>query len=249
MNLSSKLTLIGLLVLIAALTACTGAGGFRDPNLIVGSGTAATETREVSAFNGINVSGSGELIITQGDAVSLEIIADDNILPVLTSDINNEGILDLGAREGTSISPVTNIVYRVTVTDLTSIETSGGIQVTFTNAFISENMRFVSSGESTVSSSTFNVNVVSIETSGNATYTLAGEGNTLSLSTSGLSVFNGRDFVVESATLDMSGEASSTVNATDTLNIEISGEAIVRYVGNPAITRDVSGEAQILPME
>ncbi len=54
-----------------------------------GSGIMATETREVSGYDAIEIEGYGNLIITQGETESLEIEAEDNILPHITTKVRN----------------------------------------------------------------------------------------------------------------------------------------------------------------
>jgi hypothetical protein len=69
-----------------------------------GSGNIVTEPRDVSDFTSISLSGSGQLRVEQGDAESLTIAADDNLLPLLTSEVK-DGRLSLGVKRGASIRP------------------------------------------------------------------------------------------------------------------------------------------------
>jgi len=77
-----------------------------------GSGTMATETRDVSGFDEIDLGGSGRVLIAVTGTESLTIEAEDNILPLLTTEVRN-GRLELGAKQ--SISPTREIVYTITV--------------------------------------------------------------------------------------------------------------------------------------
>jgi hypothetical protein len=65
---------------LAALLLLTGC------SVVNGSGQTKSETRTVSGFTGIELSGTGEVTIEQGDAESLTVEADDNVLPALTSE-------------------------------------------------------------------------------------------------------------------------------------------------------------------
>ena len=71
-------------------------------SVINGSGHVETETRQVSGFTGIDLAGSGEVTIEQGDAESLTIEADDNVLPALTSKVS-DSTLKLGKKPGTTV--------------------------------------------------------------------------------------------------------------------------------------------------
>ena len=81
--------------------------------MVNGSGHVETETRQVSGFTGIDLAGSGEVTIEQGDAESLTIEADDNVLPELTSEVS-DSVLTLGTKPGTTVRTLNPIRYRVT---------------------------------------------------------------------------------------------------------------------------------------
>ena len=89
-----------------------------------GSGTLKTETRPVSNFSAIELSGSGNLVIEQTGTESLAIEAEDNILPLLTSDAS-AGTLHLGEKDNNIVMETKPISYRLTVRDLRSLTVSG----------------------------------------------------------------------------------------------------------------------------
>ncbi len=70
---------------------------------VVGSGTVVTASRSVSDFHGVSVSGVGQLVLENAGTESLTITADDNILPLLESEVRN-GVLMLGPRPNTNLS-------------------------------------------------------------------------------------------------------------------------------------------------
>ena len=94
------------------------------PNVVRGSGKLATESRTISGFTRIVVNGSGDAQITLGDSESLSIEAEDNILPLITSDVVN-GTLTLGFKNNTSVSTTRPIRFTITVKSLNSIELNG----------------------------------------------------------------------------------------------------------------------------
>src|SRR5215510_2714711 len=94
-----------------------------NPTTINGSGKAATDTRSVSGFSSVEVSGSGELQIEQTGTESLAISADDNLLQYHTADVRG-GQLTLGMKNG-SYGTLTPVVYKLTVKSLNGIVLSG----------------------------------------------------------------------------------------------------------------------------
>ena len=95
-----------LLAIVAVLLLPTGC------SVVSGSGQVASETRPVSGFTGIDLSGTGEVIIEQGETESLTIEADDNVLPVLTSEVE-DSVLRLDQKPRTTVQTRNPIRYRV----------------------------------------------------------------------------------------------------------------------------------------
>jgi Putative auto-transporter adhesin, head GIN domain len=104
-------------LLMLALVSCT----FAQTR---GSGKIISETRDVSGFTGITLESTGNITITQGESESLSIETDDNLLPLLTSKIEN-GVLVLSTQDNTYIEPSKGIRYTITVKSLKSLEISG----------------------------------------------------------------------------------------------------------------------------
>jgi len=106
--------------LLVALTmgACAG------PGLTQGSGHVRSESRTVQGFDQVVLTGSGELTITQGGAESLTIEAEDNILPLLRSDVSG-GRLTLGGKDNAGFSATQPIRYKLAVKNLHAVSVSG----------------------------------------------------------------------------------------------------------------------------
>ncbi len=57
------------------------------PGGTAGSGTAKTETRPVAGFTSIELAGTGDVQVKQTGTESLTVTADDNLLPLLTTEV------------------------------------------------------------------------------------------------------------------------------------------------------------------
>src|SRR5215813_5905912 len=105
------------LLLALVATACS-MGGVR------GSGNVVEESREVRGFSSVQLEGAGDLIIDQTGENSLKIRADDNLLPLLTSEVRGSELV-LGTKRFTSINPSKKVVYNITVKSLDGISIAG----------------------------------------------------------------------------------------------------------------------------
>jgi hypothetical protein len=85
-TISSKL-----LVVLTAIMLLVSACGIAP---VFGSGKIVTETRQVSGFDKVSVSGGGELIIIQDGTESVTVETDDNLMQYLVAEVRG-GTLDL----------------------------------------------------------------------------------------------------------------------------------------------------------
>lgn len=189
-----------------------------------GSGTAKTETRSVSGFSSITFSGVGTLNITQTGTESLTVSADDNLLPLLTSNVSN-GTLTLGVKPGNSINPSKPIVYTLTIKNLEQLTLSGAGAINAKD----------------IKPTTLNVIL-----SGAGKMTISGSAQSQTALVSGLGSYNAKDFTTDSAQVTISGAGSATVTVNKALTAIVSGAGSVTYYGSPPqVTKTISGAGSV----
>lgn len=188
-----------------------------------GSGHVVSEPREVRDFTGVVLAGIGELTIEQTGTESLTIQAEDNILPLLTSDVSS-GTLRLGTRSNTSITTTEPIIYRLTVKDLDSLTVSG-------------------SGDATALD--LQTGAFTVDVSGSGNVTVGGTATTQDVSISGSGTYTAEDLASNAAEVTISGSGNAVVRVSETLDATISGSGSVAYIGDPAVSQRVSGSGTI----
>lgn len=186
---------------------------------VKGSGIVKTEARDVSGFSAIALSGKGHLVLKQTGKESLTITAEDNLLPLLETKVSR-GTLELGTAEGRSIAPTKDIDYVIEVKNLDAIEISG---------------------MSRVEASGIRTKKLTVSISGMGDVAVDGKADALRLDVSGAGRFRGEGFAVKTASIDESGTGEIVVNASEALDVEISGAGKVEYLGSPKVTQSVSG--------
>ncbi len=182
-----------------------------DGDTVVGSGVVASEEREVGAFHGVVASGVGRIEIRHGAIESLRVTADDNILPLLTSEVSN-GLLILGT-EG----PFRNdqdIVFEVTVRELDSLTLAGVLGVEITDL---DTARF------------------DVEIGGVSQVTVAGRADHQTVTVAGVSRYDARELASRTVSIDLSGPSSAVVRVSDQLSGSCRGGATLEYIGNPTV--------------
>jgi len=210
---------------------------------VYGSGNVKTEPRAVSGFTAVALSGIGHLTIQQTGAESLSIEAEDNILPLLTSDVSG-GRLTLGVKPFTSISPTKPINYTLTVKVLSEVEVSGAGDVV-ASGLTASNMRLTISGSGSTTLTNLSTSSTTVSVSGSGVVTLSGQTQSQDVTISGTGSYRTGDFASKTAKVEVSGEGDVLVRVSDTLNAHVSGSGTVEYIGNPTVTKSISGTGAV----
>ena len=193
-------------------------------SITTGSGTVASESRAVSGFHAVEISGAGELSIEQTGTESLTISAEQDILPRLTSEVS-DGTLKLGTKRLAFLRATKPIRYTLTVKDLTQIAISGS---------------------GTVRVSKLKTPSLRVDISGSGKVTAAGTADAQELDISGSGTYEAAELTGKTAKIRVSGSGNATVNVTDALDVRISGSGSVTYSGNPQVSQEVSGSGKLI---
>ena len=125
-------TVLTTLIAALGLVGCDGQGPTSPTQALIGSGVLVTETRPIGPISEVSVNGACHLIIDQHGPETVEITAEDNILPQLRVDISS-GRLLLGPGTGSNFEATRGVVFRVGARALRAIEASGASLVETTN--------------------------------------------------------------------------------------------------------------------
>ncbi len=211
-----------------ALALSWACGGYTEyvTTTAVGSGRLVTESRPAGGFTAVSVSGAGHLIIEQTGVESLQVTAEDNILPFVRTEVRGERLF-LGFEPGVSVNTTRGVEYRVTVAELSEIEASGASRV--------EVLR-VDTGE------------LIARISGASGYTAAGIADDHRIDLSGASRCEAGDLVSREVAASLSGASYCLVHVQDRLVVSASGASILEYIGHPVLEANVSGGSVVRPI-
>ena len=232
-----------IIYLIAGLSALAGGvascGG--GPLSVRGSGNVVSEAREVSGFDKIALDGSGTVRIEVTGSESLTIEAEDNLLPYLTSDVD-EGTLELGSSR--TITATEEIVYTIEVVSLAEVRIGGSGDVTVPGVS-GDRLEVDISGSGSFESPGIEVDSFVGGISGSGGIEVSGAAGSLDVSISGSGAFAGADLTAKTGSVSISGSGDATVNVTDRLEAEVSGLGDIVYFGNPELDAETSGLGNI----
>jgi hypothetical protein len=222
--------LLAIAVAVLAVVGCSAG--------VVGSGRVITETRPVSGVSAVSLGGVGELTIVQGEPESLEIEAEDNIMPHIRTE-TNAGILDIGEKGG--VEPKKPIRFKLTVSRLTKVYSSGAGSVR-ADKFSSPGLLDLRvNGAGAVEFSQLECASVKVVLAGAGAVKLQGHTRNQDVEISGAANYLAGDLRTQYTKLAISGAGNARVWAMSELDVSISGMGKVDYYGNPTIKQEIAG--------
>jgi hypothetical protein len=231
--------IVGLSLLTLGLTGCIGSGGWRT---VQGSGTIHSESRAVAQFDKVSVSGSGELVISQGQEEALTIEADDNLLPLIKSEVTN-GHLRIGP-ENVNLRSTKTIRYQLKLKQIGAIHLSGSLKAE-TGPLKTESLDLHISGSGKIHIASLDTGGLSSHISGSGGIEVAGRAGNQNISISGSGDLQAADLACNEATVAISGSGHAALRVKETLSAQISGSGDVEYSGNPKVNSHTSGSGRV----
>lgn len=207
---------------------------------------AADKAFPVGAFNQVSASGSEDIIITTGKAVSVTATGPQERLDRL--DIRVDGdTLKIGHKNGNSNwnwSSGDSVVIRVALPALHGVRMSGSGDVTADSgggpAFV---VSSAGSGDANVGR--INSPSVTISTAGSGDVIAAGQCTTAKITVSGSSDINAAALKCVDADIGISGSGDVRLSATGNANIRISGSGDVVVTGGARCQSRTSGSGDV----
>jgi hypothetical protein len=210
-----------------------------------GSGNVVAETREVSGFRALEVSYPAQVFVSQGSQESLKIEAEDNLLPLLKTEVKNGTLQIFYRREnGKHVNPTKTVKVTIVVKDLADVDFSSAGELTI-EKLKTDSLDVSMSGAGNLNLDGVQVNGLGVNLSGAGTMTASGETEDLDLNISGLGDFKGGDLHGQVARVNISGAGSATVWVDRDLTAGISGAGSIRYYGSASVTKQISGVGSV----
>ena len=189
-----------------------------------GSGNRKAEKRTLASFKSVEASGAFEVNIVCQQSQSFEIEGDDNLLPIIKTDVKDG---NLRVYSNTQFSASRPIEIRISVPDLEKYISSGAGDVHISGV---KNDQLVLS----------NTGATNIEASGQTKF--------VDIESSGAGNIETNELHAERAKISVSGAANVEVYATQQLDVSVSGIGSVTYSGNPpVVNKSVSGIGTVRP--
>lgn len=234
-----KFHLSSLLMITLFLVAACDPGG-NGPR-ISGSGNVVTETRTLDAFTRIQVDGSANIVLRQEATQMVSVEADDNIVPIITTQVRNGELLIDNTQNYRTKNAVT--VY-IAIPTVSAIRIRGSSDLIGATALEGESLMIEVSGSGNVDLEVYYNEITSIAT-GSSDITLAGEVTKQDVSITGSGNYRARELSSEECFITVTGSGDGEVRVSRLLDVKVSGSGDVVYHGNPEVRSSVTGSGDL----
>ncbi|MFH1646407.1 MAG: head GIN domain-containing protein [Chloroflexota bacterium] len=251
--------LLSLAIVLGSAALVTGC------NVVTGSGKVVTWEMDYRDFTNIEAGYAFDVDVRRGDDFLVRIDIDENLYEYLN--ISQTGdTLHIGLK---SNALYTDTTQRATITlpELRRLELSGAAEGKVSGFTTTRKMHFELSGASKLSLDHVKAGDVNLELSGASDVTgtitmknggfdlsgassieLEGSADDVTIEASGASNIILPVFTVLNADLQLSGASEAVINASNRMDIDLSGASDIKYLGNPKLGRiNVSGASTIGP--
>ncbi len=191
---------------------------------VQGTGVAATSTRALPNFSGIDLAGSNNVTVVAGARQSVVVHADTNLLSHVTTQVK-AGTLIIG--NVGSFNAKSPMYVEISVPSLAVLDLSGSGNITVTGIRASQ---------------------LTVTLSGSGNVYASGSVTRLSISISGSGDAQFSGLIARNVDAVVSGSGSIFVTATQSLDAKVPGSGAILYSGNPAhVTTSITGSGAVTP--
>ncbi|MEM6686650.1 MAG: head GIN domain-containing protein [Bacteroidota bacterium] len=222
---------IARIIAIAILSILMSSCNFNFGSGIKGNRNVVTEERDAEErFTTIKASEGLDVYITQSETASIEVEADENVISLIATDINN-GVLKIHTEK--NIGRCKSKKVHVSLPTINKIISTSGADVYTTETITAKNLEVKSNSGADVKLEV-EAQSVSCSTSSGADIRISGNADSLEANANSGSDINAKDLVVKECNASASSGADVTVYVTEKLVASSSSGGDVDYYGNPA---------------
>lgn len=198
---------------------------------IKGNGNVTTTTRTVSEYDKIGISGSFDIKLVAGKEGKLSIVAEDNLLEYLITEVEGEN-LKIKWKKGINIKTKEKIVITIPFKDIEEVALAGSGDVISNDIINADNFKAALSGSGDFQLK-LKVNMLKSAISGSGDMNLSGVAKNFDCAISGSGDVEAEMLVTDIATVRIAGSGDVSIHVKEELDAKVSGSGDIRYKGNP----------------
>jgi hypothetical protein len=215
-------------------------------NCTTGSGDVISQDRTIDSFDSIELATDASLTYTQGNAGQLHIVAEDNLIGMIETKVEN-GVLKIYTKPGDCLRSTLPIRISVSSENIKKLSVLGSGKITSTNTIQSDflELNVLGSGEIDLGAQSNSINV---DVPGSGGVRIGGNTTSLDASILGSGYLKAYDLTADTAKVKITGSGSAEIFANNELDARLLGSGNVYYKGNATVTKTVLGSGDVKDM-
>ncbi len=230
--------ILGLSTLL--VSSCRYVGGKR----VDGNGNRVTVNRTVGDFDGVEVRGGIDVVLTTGNDYGVRIEADENLIDYI--EVHNEGgTIRVGSRDGHHLRSKGGIKVYATAPRFETVGVSGSGDIRSVGKVVNDRaleLQIKGSGDIQLA---VDAPRVATRISGSGSAKLEGTTREFRADINGSGDVHAFGLLSESASVDIAGSGNAEVFASKQLSVEIKGAGDVAYKGTGAVSQRIVGSGSV----
>ncbi|MCB0581368.1 MAG: DUF2807 domain-containing protein [Phaeodactylibacter sp.] len=240
-NRIAALFVLFALLFSSCITDYDGGGSFFGQG-IKGEGPVTSKALELNGFTKISLGTPGEVFLSQGEAYSFRVEAQQNIIDNLETKINGEE-LEIGFDK--SVRSYESLKFYITMPTLEEVNLAGSGDVAGETPFSGlGNFEANIAGAGNVSLS-LEARAVSLSIAGSGDIELDGTAESVEVNIMGSGSVRAESLSTPTADINIAGSGDCAIDATKKLDVSIAGSGDVYYLGSPEISKSIAGSGSV----
>jgi hypothetical protein len=211
---------------------------------VEGSGNIAQQVRAVDGFGSLTLDGPVHVILKQADSEKVSIRADDNILALIETRVDN-GQLKIGPRAGSAFRTGHPIIATVEVRHLNGLTVNGSGDVSCSH-LVTDLLEVTLRGSGNVNIEQLQADTLAVLLQGSGDLRLGGTVPQQGIVIEGSGDVSADDLAGRRVAVRIAGSGDAEVRASEALTVEISGSGDVVYRGQPKVTHTGHGSGDLV---
>jgi hypothetical protein len=221
--------------LLLAAVLLAGAGHtFANPHPVTKVIAAEIVDRHLSGFNGIDISGSFDVYVTQGATESVKVEAPANVIDRIITEVNG-GVLKIYNKNnswhwGDWWGTHKKIAIYVVAKNLNSINLTGSGDVYFKEGITANSLKLRIGGSGDMTGKV-DTKILESSISGSGDMRLSGHAQNSTVSLAGSGDYTARSLLTVSCAVSVTGSGDAEINASEKIDATVHGSGDIRYTG------------------
>ncbi|HTN06697.1 head GIN domain-containing protein [Agriterribacter sp.] len=211
---------------------------------VQGNGNITTESRTVSNFKDIQLSGSMNVHLVKGAGHAVEINGEENIIPYIETYVN-DGKLKVKYTDNININTRRDVTVTVILPELREVDITGSGDITGETKFTGNDK--IELGITGSGNMKLEVDAPAIEAkiTGSGDIYLSGITKDIKCSTTGSGKIDATELKAENAVVKTFGSGNISVFASVKLNATVNGSGDITYKGGGSVTSKIHGSGSV----